>query len=309
MKTKLLLFFCLCLSTVVLGQQEPQYAQYMYNSTIINPAYAGSRGALNAFLLHRSQWVGFEGAPKTTNLSFEMPVNENLGLALSFVKDQIGPSVENDLSASVSYGFYVSDYYRLSFGLKASVNLLDVDFSRTYLNDNNDYQFQTNIDNRFAPNVGVGVYLHSDRGYAGLSSPSLLKSFHFDRFADPNSDSFVVNPQSHVYLMGGYVLDLNDQIKFKPSLLTKFTAGAPVQVDISANFLFSEKFSAGLSYRFNAAATFLAGFQATNNWFIGYSYDMDTTRLVNYNSGSHELFLRYGLFNKNNRYVISPRFF
>jgi type IX secretion system PorP/SprF family membrane protein len=309
MKTKLLLFFCLCLSTVVLGQQEPQYAQYMYNSTIINPAYAGSRETLNVFLLHRSQWVGFDGAPKTTNLSVETPINENLGVAVSFLKDEIGPSVENDLSASISYGFYVSDFYRLSFGLKASVNLLDVDFSRTYLNDNNDYQFQTNIDNRFSPNVGVGVYLHSDRGYAGLSSPSLLKSFHFDRFADPHSDSFVVNPQSHVYFMGGYVFDLNDQIKFKPSLLTKFTSGAPVQVDISANFLFSEKFNAGLSYRFNAAATFLAGFQVTNSWFIGYSYDMETTRLVNYNSGSHELFLRYELFNKNNRYVISPRFF
>lgn len=309
MKTKLLLFFFLCLSTIVFGQQEPQYTQYMYNTTIVNPAYAGSRGALNVFLLHRAQWLGFEGAPVTTNFSVDTPIDENMGVGLSFMKDKIGPSNENDLAVNFSYGFYISELYRLSFGIKASLNVLDVDFSNTYLNDLNDYQFDANIDNRFSPNIGVGVYLNSDNSYVGISSPSLLKSDHFDRYAGPNANSHVVNNQMHVYFMGGYVFDLNDQIKFKPSLLSKFTSGAPVQLDLSANFLINDKINAGLAYRWSAAVSALVGFQATENWFIGYSYDMETTRLANYNAGSHEIFLRYELFSKYSRYVVSPRFF
>jgi type IX secretion system PorP/SprF family membrane protein len=309
MKTKLLLIFFLCLATIVFGQQEPQYTQYMYNTTIVNPAYAGSRGALNAFLLHRAQWLGFEGAPVTTNFSVDAPVNENIGVGISFMKDKIGPSMENDLAANFSYGFYISDFYRLSFGMKASVNVLDVDFSNTYVNDLNDYQFDTNIDNRFTPNIGVGLYLNSDKSYVGISSPALLKADHFDRYASTSARSHVVNNQMHVYLMGGYVFDLSNEIKFKPSLLSKFTSGAPIQVDLSANFLINDKFNVGLAYRWSAAVSALVGFQATENWFIGYSYDMETTRLANYNAGSHEIFLRYELFSKYSRYVVSPRFF
>lgn len=309
MKTKLLLFLFLCLSTIVFGQQEAQYTQYMYNTTIVNPAYAGSREALNVFLLHRSQWVGFDGAPATTNFSADSPINENIGVGLSFMKDKIGPSDEKDLAVNFSYGFYINEYYKLSFGLKASLNILDIDFSNTFVNDLNDYEFQTNIDNRFSPNMGVGVYLNSDISYVGISSPALLKSDHFDRYAEPDAGSHVINKQMHVYLMGGYVFDLSDNVKFKPSFLSKLTSGAPIQLDLSANFLINEKFSAGLAYRWSAALSALVGVQATNNWFIGYSYDMETTRLANYNSGSHEIFLRYELFNKYNRYVISPRFF
>lgn len=309
MKTKLLLFLFLCLSTIVFGQQDAQYTQYMYNTTIVNPAYAGSREALNVFLLHRSQWVGFDGAPVTTNFSADSPINQNIGVGLSFMKDKIGPSDEKDLAVNFSYGFYINEYYKLSFGLKASLNILDIDFSNTFVNDLNDYEFQTNIDNRFSPNMGLGVYFNSDISYVGISSPALLKSDHFDRYSEPDAGSHVINKQMHVYLMGGYVFDLSDNVKFKPSFLSKLTSGAPMQVDLSANFLINEKFSVGLAYRLSAALSALVGIQATNNWFIGYSYDMETTRLANYNSGSHEIFLRYELFNKYNRYVISPRFF
>ncbi|UPZ17880.1 type IX secretion system membrane protein PorP/SprF [Flavobacterium humidisoli] len=309
MKTKLFLIFLMCLSAMAFGQQEPQYTQYMYNTMAVNPAYAGSRGALDVFLLHRAQWLGFDGAPVTTNFSIDSPVSENIGVGVSLMKDKIGPSSENDLAANLSYGFYINEIYRLSFGLRVSANVLDIDFSNTHVNDLNDYAFETNIDNRFSPNIGAGVYLNSDNSYIGISSPAFLKSEHFDRYAEPNASSHVINKQMHLYLMGGYVFDLSDNVKFKPSFLSKLTSGAPVQVDLSANFLMNDKICAGLAYRWNAALSALVGFQATNNWFIGYSYDMETTRLANYNSGSHEIFLRYELFNKYNRYVVSPRFF
>jgi type IX secretion system PorP/SprF family membrane protein len=112
----------------------------------------------------------------------------------------------------------------------------------------------------------------------------------------------------HYYFIAGHVIDLNTSVKFKPALLTKIINGAPLQVDMSANFLINDKFTAGLAYRWDAAFSALAGFQISDSWFIGYGYDMEVTKLANYNSGSHEIFLRYELF-KNYDKVVSPRFF
>jgi type IX secretion system PorP/SprF family membrane protein len=118
----------------------------------------------------------------------------------------------------------------------------------------------------------------------------------------------VATEKIHYYFIAGHVFDLSANVQFKPSVLTKMVQGAPLQVDLSGNFLINEKFTAGLAYRWDASFSGLVGFQVSNSWFIGYSYDMDTTKLANYNSGSHEIFLRYELFHKNNR-IISPRFF
>ncbi len=112
----------------------------------------------------------------------------------------------------------------------------------------------------------------------------------------------------HLYLIGGKVFDLSSNLQFKPAFLSKFVQGAPVQVDVSANFLFNQQFTFGAAYRLNAAVTGLVGFQVNDNWQIGYSYDAETTKLIKYNSGSHELFLRYELFSKYNK-IVAPRFF
>ena len=110
------------------------------------------------------------------------------------------------------------------------------------------------------------------------------------------------------YLIGGYVFELNSNLKFKPAFLSKLVEGAPLQLDLSANFLFNDKFTLGAAWRWSAAASLMAGFQINDGLYIGYGYDLDTTNLANYNSGSHELFLRFELFNRQNR-IVSPRFF
>lgn len=286
------------------AQQDPQYTQYMYNTINVNPAYAGSRGVLSVFGLHRTQWVGMDGAPTTNSFSINTPISESgLGLGVSLVNDKIGPTKENNFSVDLSYSMPVSENYKLSFGLKGSLNFLDVDFTKLNIYNQADPRFQNNIENKLNPNFGAGLYLHSDKTYFGVSIPNFLQTKHYD----DNSYS-VANEKMHFYFIGGHVFDLSSDLKLKPAVMTKFVQGAPLQVDLTANFWLYEKFTLGAAYRWDAAVSVMAGFQISNQLFIGYAYDAETTRLANYNSGSHEIFLRYEFLNNVNK-VITPRFF
>lgn len=301
MRTRIVIFV-LMLTGCIYAQQDPQYTQYMYNTVNVNPAYAGSRGVMSAFALHRTQWVGLDGAPVTNNVSIHTPIeNSRIGVGLSFVNDEIGISEKNDIAADISYTIPAGEKWKLSFGIKASANLLNVDFTKLTVPPGS--SLPQNVEDRFTPNIGAGLYFHSDKTYFGLSIPHMLQTKHYE----DNTNS-VASERMHFYFIAGQVFDLTPSIKFKPALLTKIVNGAPLQVDISGNFLFNDKFVAGLAYRWDAAFSAMAGFQISDSWFIGYGYDMETTRLANYNSGSHEIFLRFELFKKYDR-IISPRFF
>ena len=287
------------------AQQDAQYTQYMYNTININPAYAGSRGAMSIFAMHRTQWVGLDGAPVTNVASINTPLNDNnIGLGVSFVSDKIGPTDESTISVDFSYTVPASENYKLSFGLKATANLFNLDISK--LNPVDSYPLDPsmqNIDNKFSPNIGAGLYLHSDKAYIGFSIPNFIET---DRYDDNKTAIF--RERINYYLIGGYVFDINSTLKFKPAILTKMVLGAPLQVDVSGNFMFNEKFVIGVAYRWSAALSAVVGFQVSDGMYIGYGYDWETTRLRNYNSGSHEIFLRYEIF-KNNGKIITPRFF
>ena len=286
-----------------LAQQDAQYTQYMYNTINVNPAYAGSRGVMSIFGLHRTQWVGLDGAPVTNAASINTPINNsNLGVGLSFVNDKIGPTNENAISADVSYTVKTSETFKLSFGVKGTANLFNLDVNKLNPQDAGDPQFQ-NLDNTFTPNIGAGVYYHSDKMYVGLSVPNF---FETKRYSD--NDVALNAERMNFYLIAGYVFDLSYNLKFKPALLTKAVEGAPLQVDVSANFLFNDKFMLGAAWRWDAAVSAMAGFQITDGLFIGYGYDHETTRLRRFNSGSHEIFLRFELFKKHSK-IVSPRFF
>ncbi len=301
----LLMLPMLLVTFSVESQQDSQYTQYMYNPSIINPGYAGTREVLSIFGLYRTQWVGLDGAPETGNLSLHTPFrNSNLGMGVSFTNDRIGPSDESALSLDVSYRVPVNRTSTLSFGLKGTAHLLNVDYTKLNIYDTGDPQFQNNVDNRFSPNIGAGVYWYSDKHYLGFSVPNMLETKHYD----DNNQATLARERMHYYLMGGYVFDLSSSVKLKPAALIKAVEGAPLQVDLTANVMFNETFVLGAAYRWDAALSALAGFQINERLFIGYTYDMETTRLANYNSGSHELFLRFELFNRLSR-IYSPRFF
>lgn len=297
-------------SSIGYAQQDAQFTQYMYNTMAINPAYAGLRDRLSVFALHRTQWVGLEGAPVTNNVSIHSPIgyDNKMGLGLSIINDKIGPSDESDIGVNFSYNVNTSDRYKLSFGIKGSVNLLNIDFNKlTYLT-RSDANFENNVDNKLSPNIGVGLYLYSDNTYVGLSVPNFLETNHFDKYANNGSVSYIAKERLHYYFTAGHVLDLSEAVKFKPAFIAKMTQGAPLQVDLSGNFLINEKFVIGGAYRWSAAVSAMVGFQVSDSWFMGYGYDLETTRLAHFNSGSHEVFLRYELFNRYDR-IISPRFF
>lgn len=301
---KNLVFILLLVNISIYAQQDAQYTNYMYNTININPAYAGSRGVMSIFGLHRTQCVGLEGAPVTNTLSMNTPIeNSNIGIGLSFVNDRIGASNESSIAADISYTIQTSDTYRLSAGVKGTANLLNVDYTKLNRFNLNDPKFQSNIDNEFSPNIGAGVYFYSDRLYLGLSVPNFLET---DMYSDNEAATSV--EKMHYYLIGGYVFDLSTSVQFKPAFMCKSTAGSPLQVDLSGNFLFSEKFVLGAAWRWDAAVSLMAGFQVSQGLYIGYGYDLETTKLANYNSGSHEIFLRFELFKKHER-VVSPRFF
>jgi type IX secretion system PorP/SprF family membrane protein len=303
MRTKFLIFALMLTCYSGFAQQDAQYTQYMYNTININPAYAGSRGVMSIFGLHRTQWVGLDGAPVTNAVSISTPLNNsNLGLGVSLVNDRIGPTVDNAISVDMSYTLKTSETLKLSFGIKATANLFNLDVNQLNPTNANDPSLQ-NLNNEFSPNFGAGAYLHSDKFYLGLSVPNFLED---TKYSD-NSVS-VFKERMNFYAIGGYVFDISPSLKFKPAFLTKVVTGSPLQVDLSGNFLFFEKLTLGVAYRWDAAVSGLAGFQVSDGLYIGYGYDLETTKLKNYNSGSHEIFLRFELFKRYSK-MVTPRFF
>jgi len=302
MKTRILLFALMFTGVLTYAQQDAQFTQYMYNTINVNPAYAGSRGALSMFALHRTQWVGLDGAPVTNTVSINTPLNlSNLGLGVSLINDKIGPTTENAISADLSYTIQTSETWKLSLGIKATANLFDLDASKLNPVDATDPSLQNY--SKFSPNIGAGVYWHSDKAYVGLSVPNFIQTNRYD-----DNEVAIFKERISYYLIAGYVFDLANTVKFKPAMLTKMVEGAPLQVDVSGNFLFYDKFMVGVAYRWSASLSAMVGFQITDGLYIGYGYDRETTNLNNYNSGSHEIFLRYELFNNINK-ITTPRFF
>jgi len=303
---------CVSLFTIlsVYSQQESQFTQYMYNTISVNSAYAGSRDVMSVFGMYRTQWVGIDGAPDTGVFSVDAPINERIGVGLSFLNDRISIANESTLSADFSYRIPVvlgeSNYY-LAFGLKATAHVLNVDYGKLKIKDADPIlNPNNNINSRFSPNIGAGFYFYSDKLYAGLSVPNILETKIYD-----NDVQSTATERMHGYLIAGYVIDeIHEDIKFKPAILAKVVEGAPIQMDVTANFMFQDKFVVGLAYRWTSALSALAGFQINNNWFIGYAYDAETSRLIKYNSGSHEIFLRYDFSPLgDSKRIVSPRFF
>lgn len=292
--------------TVGIAQQLPQFTQYMYNTISINPAYAGSREALSIVGLHRSQWVGFKGGPITQTLSIHTPLrNDRIGLGLSFIEDDLGPQNYSYLYGDFSYSIPTGVNGKLAFGLKAGFT--GYSFDQDFLNDPSVSQdpFFNGTENRWAPNIGAGVYYHTNRFYAGLSTPRILNT-------DENNEKEykALERLSYYFTLGG-VFDLTKTIKFKPAGLIKATNGAPLSFDLTANFLYNEKFWLGGSYRINeqtAAIGGLADFQISRQLRVGYSYEKPISDIARYTSGTHEILLIYE-FKFLSSKLKSPRYF
>lgn len=291
------------------AQQDPQYTQYMYNMSVINPAYATEGDAINVGALYRSQWVGTVGAPNTGSLFIHVPLQEKIQMGLSVVNDQIGNVVnETNVYVDFAYVLPIGASTKLSLGVKAGATFFDTNFNGfIYSDDLPDPAFANNLSKTF-PNIGAGAYLFGDTYYVGFSAPNLLNSKHLE-----NDSGLVAHgvESLHFFLTGGYVFDLNENLKLKPAFMTKAVSGAPLSIDITANVLINSLFEVGAGYRWDDALTGLANFRVSPSLRIGYAYDYTLSNLGRFNTGSHELMILFDLDKLGNQkgYDKSPRFF
>lgn len=315
MKTKFNIFKAvgilaiICAAFTSKGQQDPMYTQYMFNTQTINPAYAGTWESVGFMVLGRQQWSGWDGAPETYSFTMQAPLkNERVALGLNLISDKVQYVKRFYMFADYSYLVPISSKTNLRLGLKGGFTNYSHNLAEHNILDPGDPSFIGNIDSKLKPNFGVGAFLYSKRAYVGFSVPQIVNSKFSNDF-----NNFTLNGQlRHYFLTAGAVFDLSENVKFKPTALTKasFTsdAGTPVQFDLSGNFLIKEKLWLGAMWRSGDAVGFIAQFLFDKKLRLGYAIDFSTTNLRNYNNGTHEIMISYELkFRKE--LVVSPRYF
>ncbi len=280
------------LTTKIKAQQEPLYTQYMFNAMSVNPAYTGTQDGLEAVFLSRLQWTGFEGAPRTYSFAAHTPFTQyDMGIGVALVADKLGPV--NNFYFNVNYAYQVklTDDMRLSMGIKGGFYNYHVGLDGLLLDGNQmDPSFQGQIERKFQPNLGAGVYVYDDRLYAGISVPKLFQS---EINTEESQEDALAVLKRHYFIMAGYLFDINDDFKIRPSFINKFVDGAPPSTDISTQVIYQEMYWLGATYRLGDALAFMANVQVSEQLMIGYSYDFSMSNLGNYNSGSHELMISF----------------
>jgi len=290
-----------------IGQQDPMYTQYIFNLQTINPAYAGSWQTMGFLALSRIQWVGFTGHPSTQTFSFQTPlISQNVGIGFNVVHDQLGSERRLMVNLDYSYRIMLNDIVALRFGLKGGFTNYNNDISslQPYPDGTPDQALLGVVENKFMPNVGLGMFLSSSKYYLSLSLPRL-----FQNSFNENSGNFSKMAEvRQFYLAGGIVFNLSENVKFKPTFMTKASVGSPFQYDISANFLLAEKFWIGGMYRSGDAFGAIAQWIINSRFRIGYAADFTITGLKNYQKGVHEVMISYEIAFAKKKYV-SPRYF
>lgn len=287
----------------VIAQQDAQFTQQLFNPNLINPAYAGSDGKTTLSGGFRSQWLGFEGAPRTAFVSFQQAQpKKHFAYGVNFLNEEIGPLKSNDFQVDAAYTLVFQNGRQLALGLKGGMQQRSLDLSQVSQFNPNDLMFGTGLTSGLKAQAGAGLFYYTKKAYLGFAVPALLENNL------ENTGTLYNFQKRHFYLSGGYVFQLKPQLLFKPTLLAKWVAGAPLALDFSANFLIDQHFTLGLAYRHSAALSALAGLYVKQRLFVGYAFDMDLTRMIRYTYGSHELIFKFD-FQRNPSTVLSPRFF
>lgn len=285
------------------AQQEPMFTQYTFNPISVNPAYAGTRNALNINSLTRLQWVGLEGAPTTYSIAAHTPYNKKkVGLGVTLVTDEVGPIRNTYFTINYAYRVNLTEKIKLSMGLKGGVVSYKASIANLELNDPSDVAFASN-DRRVNPNIGAGVYLYTDKYYFGFSAPKLFETT-LDQEAPAGNEM-----RRHYYIIGGYVYTINPELIFKPTVLFKVVEGAPMSTDLTAQFLLKNKIWLGAMYRIGDALGAFVDVKITEQLTIGYGYDYSLNDLSSFNNGTHEIVLSFDFYKFHGSKVISPRYF
>lgn len=295
----------IALGSSMKAQQDAMFTHYMYNTLWLNPAYAGTRDAFTITGIHRSQWVGFDGAPVDQSITMHSPILKGkMGVGLSVLNDKIGPTKSTSFALDLNYQIRIDKKSKLSFGLKGMANMYSNSLTTLAIDNPNDLAFAQNYQ-RVLPNVGAGIYYYRERFYFGISTPKLLENK-----LNSNSLTSASKEQRHYFFIVGTVFNLSKDVKLKPTCFVKATEAAPIEADVTASFLIKDKFSVGAMYRTGDAVGVLVGYNITEQFTVGYSFDWSMANTTGkYNNGSHEIMLRYDLISKDKGKIKSPRFF
>lgn len=288
------------------AQQDPMYTQYMHNPLTVNPAYAGSTDMMSAMFLAREQWVGFDGAPKSRTLTLSAPITKyNIGAGFSYINDELGPVKQNSLYADFAYQLKVSDRATLSMGIKGGFDMIQINLMNLTLNQQNDGAFSSDFQENFILNFGLGLYYYTPRYYVGVSVPRMLKNSYDDDGINTTSLGY---KERHYFITTGALFDISENLKFKPSILSKIVWNAPLSIDLSANFILNDKLWLGAAYRIDDAMSFLIHYQLSDQLRVGYAFDLTESELRMYNNGTHEVMVAFD-FQFNKKKVMTPRYF
>lgn len=292
------------------AQQAPMYTHYMDNTLVVNPAYAGSRDALTVTAINRMQWVDFERAPVTQSITMHSPlINDHIGLGFSVLNDNIGPTNTTAVAFEYAYRFNLTENSKMAFGISVGMNIFQANLSALQLDVQNDPVFLNNINNHITPNIGFGAYYSRERFYAGFSIPNLLET-NYSKIDQGNGTSLIGKEQRHYFFIAGALFHVNDNLDFKPTSFVKVASAAPIEADFTASFIIQKRFLLGAMFRTGDALGALVGFDITDQFHVGYSFDWSYgLQTFRYNQGTHEIVLRYDFLLLNRKQIHSPRNF
>jgi type IX secretion system PorP/SprF family membrane protein len=296
------------------AQYDAMFSQYMFNEVAINPAYAGSKEAMSATLMHRQQWVNFPGRPVTTSFSLHGPLmKEKMGVGLTVLNDRIGSLNRNLVYLSYAYRLKLNKTSNLSFGIMTGLDNQINKYSSLKVSDATsgiaDPIFAQSTPNLVAMNFGSGLYFNNKTFYAGISIPRMLDNYgRFNYVGQAYKVTKLELQKFTYYLVAGKIFKLNDELKLRANTMIKAVQNAPVQIDLGANLLINNLVWAGLSYRSNSAACILLGVQLNKQFLFSYTFDYGLNSIQKYSQGSHEIVLNY-LFSYKGKKIITPRYF
>jgi len=287
------------------AQFSPQYNSYMLNGLVINPAFTGTRECLSIVGVHSSQWVGFDGAPRSDFFSVHAPANNNHAVGLSIMNDNIGVQNQTGIFPSYAYHLKLSNTQKLSFGVNLGVNFFNIRNTEVKTNVA-DLAFQQNVKLRSLPNIGAGLYYYTKSFYSGLSSPALFTNEL--SAASVQEDLFKMNVKRTVFMLtSGGNINITRDLVWKPSFLFKAMLSNIFQLDLNCNIDYKDKLKAGLSYRHKDAIVGFIGFRFNPKFDLAYSYSYPLSNIVRVSSGSHEIVIRFEL--RKKVATFNPRYF
>jgi type IX secretion system PorP/SprF family membrane protein len=315
-----------------LGQQKPQYTQYIFNNLLLNPAVTGIENYTDVRLGYRNQWTGLQGAPVTSYLTIDAPIGNSFlqgdatavpaaggvnpssrlftqnymaaephhGIGFMIVSDKAGPITQTNIDATYAYHLGLTDQMNLAVGVSGGLSHIVLNTSALVFENQFDPLVANGNNNRWQPDLGAGVWLYASNYYIGASAQQLLPQNLYYSTTNSSVNQSKTVPQ--YFFTGGVKLFLSDDLTLLPSVLLKVINPTPMTFDVNTKLSFRDKFWIGGSYRKDDSFGVLAGININSLINIGYSYDITTSALNTVSNGTHEIVISLLL---NNRYRVT----